>query len=87
MGHPIWTHQFASEQLCEDMRRAIAEQCPGMPMRGDIEGGDTWREQLARIETEIGPTVRIRKGSGLTEMLPTDGIPDHLKDKTITVKV
>jgi len=30
--------------------------------------------------------VRIRKGDALTAMLPTDGIPDHLKDKTIILE-
>jgi len=81
MGHPIWTHQFPS--LEADMRRAILEQCPGMPT--ELEGGPTWREQLAKIEADIGPTVRIRKGGGLTAMLPQDGIPDHLKDNLIVV--
>src|SRR5690348_5787624 len=31
MGHPIWTHHFADKQLVGDMKRRIAEQCPGMP--------------------------------------------------------
>lgn len=84
MGHPIWTHHFADKQLCAEMQRVIAEQCPGMPT--ELEGGETWREQLAAVEADIGKTVRIRKGGGLTAMLPTDGIPDHLKDKTITVQ-
>ena len=30
--------------------------------------------------------VKIRKGGGLTAMLPTDGIPDHLKDNIIVVE-
>ena len=84
MGHSIWTHHFADRTLCSEMKRAIAEQCPGMPT--EAEGGDTWRDQLAKIESDIGPTVRIRKGGGLTAMLPTDGIPNHLKDKTITIE-
>jgi hypothetical protein len=86
MGHPIWTHHFASQELNDEMRRTIAEQCPGMPT--DIEGvtKDNYLEKLAAIEAEIGKTVRIRKGGGLTAMLPTDGIPDHLKDKTICIK-
>lgn len=83
MGHPIWTHHFASKELSADMCRAIAEQCPGMPMAGDIEGGPTWREQLAKIVAEIGPTVHIRKGSGLTAMLPTDGIPEGIEVITV----
>jgi hypothetical protein len=91
MGHPIWTHQFGSEQLCEDMRRTIADQCPGMPLRGangdarDVNG-DNYLEYVAKLEAEIGKTVTIRKGGGLTAMLPTDGIPEHLKDSAITVR-
>ncbi len=84
MGHPIWTHHFADKQLCDDMKRTIAEQCPGMPT--ELEGGPTWRAQLAEIESKFGKTVRIRKGSGLTAMLPTDGIPDHVKVATIVVR-
>lgn len=88
MGHPIWTHHFASDQLNEDMRRAIAEQCPGMWTREQTEGvtRENWQEYCAKLEAEFGPTVRIRKGSGLTAMLPTDGIPDHIKGKTIVVE-
>lgn len=88
MGHPIWTHHFASKQLWEEMQRTIAEQCPGMPM-STPEGvtKDNYLEYVAWLEAEHGKTVKIRKGGGLTAMLPTDGIPDHLKDKTIIVKV
>jgi hypothetical protein len=87
MGHPIWTHHFADDTLNAEMQRTIAEQCPGMPT--EIEGvtKDNYLEKLAAIEAKIGKTVRIRKGGGLTAMLPTDGIPEHLKDKTITIKV
>lgn len=86
MGHPIWTHHFGSKALWKEMQRTIAGQCPGMPT--EIEGAnkDNYLEKLSEIELAIGKTVRIRKGSGLTAMLPTDGIPDHLKDKTIIVR-
>lgn len=83
MGHPIWTHHFANKELWHEMQRTVLEQCPGMPT--DIPEGK-WREEGARLEKEFGPTVNIRKGAGLTAMLPTDGIPDHLKDETIFVK-
>jgi hypothetical protein len=87
MGHPIWTHHFADHALTSEMKRTIAEQCPGMPT--EIEGvtKDNYLTKLVAIEAEIGKTVRIRKGGGLTAMLPTDGIPDHLKDKTVMIKV
>ena len=85
MGHPIWTHHFASEELCKEMRRAVLEQCPGMPT--DLPGTDAsnYLAKAAAIEAELGKTVRVRKGGGLTAMLPTDGIPDHLKDRTILI--
>jgi hypothetical protein len=87
MGHPIWTHHFASEQLSSDMRRMIAEQCPGMPIGNSDITSDNYIAKTAEIEQAIGKTVRIRQGGGLTAMLPTDGIPDHLKDHTIVVEV
>jgi hypothetical protein len=87
MGHPIWTHHFASEELWSDLRRMLLEQCPGLPTEDHGITKENYKEKLAALEAEIGPTVRIRKGDGLTAMLPTDGIPDHLKDKTIVLKV
>ncbi len=86
MGHPIWNHHFANKELFQEMRRTIAEQCPGMPTELDGVTNDNYRDCIARIEADIGPMVTIRKGGGLTAMLPTDGIPDHLKDKTIVVE-
>ena len=43
------------------------------------------KEFKAKLEVDIGQIVTIRKGGGLTAMLPTDGIPDHLKDHTLTI--
>lgn len=85
MGHPIWTHHFADKMLTEEMKWTIAEQCPGMPTDIEDVTKENYLEKLAEIEAAIGKTVRIRKGGGLTAMLPTDGIPGHLKDKTICV--
>jgi hypothetical protein len=81
MGHPIWTHQLP--KLADAIKRAIVEQYPNVPTK--IEGvvtKDNYLQKIAEIESEIGTTLKIRKGSGLTAMLPTDGIPDRLKDKT-----
>jgi hypothetical protein len=87
MGHPIFTHHFADRTLTEEMKRTIVEQCPGMPTEIEDVTSENYLEKLAVIEAAMGKTVRIRKGGGLTAMLPTDGIPDHLRDKTIIVKV
>lgn len=86
MGHPIWTHHFASQTIRDEIQKTILEQCPGMPT--DIEGvtKDNWREHAARLEAEFGPTVKIRRGGGTTAMGPMDGLPDHLKDNAIVIK-
>jgi len=86
MGHPIWTHHFADETLVSEMKKAIADQCPGMPTSVEGVTKDNYLQKLAEIESEIGETVKIRKGGGLTAMLPSDGIPDHLKGNTIFLK-
>jgi len=87
MGHSIWTHQFGSKEFHDEMRRAVLEQCPGMPIDAPGITKDNWPEFKAKLEGELGAVVKIRKGGGLTAMLPTDGIPDHLKDNTIMVAV
>jgi hypothetical protein len=81
MGHPIWTHQFASKDLWQDMQRTVLAQCSEMPTELLDVTKDNYKERIAALESEFGKTVKIRKGSGLTAMLPTDGILDHLKDK------
>lgn len=88
MGHPIWTHHFASKELWKEMQQTILSQCPGMPTEFPSEiGSENWPEFKAKLEAEFGPVVKIKKGDGLTAMLPTDGIPDRLKDKTIFVEI
>ena len=88
MGHPIWTHHLASKELWGEMQKTIIEQCPDVPT-ADIDGvpAENVHEHIARLENDLGPMIRIRRGGGLTAMLPTDGIPDHLKNNTIMVSV
>lgn len=86
MGHPIWTHHFGDKGLCEEMQKTVIEQCPGIPIDAASVTKDNWQEFKAKLIAELGKTVRIRKGGGLTAMLPTDGLPDHLKDNAIIVR-
>jgi hypothetical protein len=79
MGHPIWTHHFASKELWQDMQKTVLSQCPGMPTELPGVNKTNYLEKMAEIVAEYGPTQTIRRGSGLTAMLPTDGIPDHAK--------
>lgn len=85
MGHPIWTHHFGSKDLWKEMQQTVLAQCPGMPIDAPGITKDNWPAFAEKLEAELGKVVKIRKGGGLTAMLPTDGIPDHLKDHTIMV--
>lgn len=79
MGHPIWTHHFADKTLWREMQAAILEQAPGFPT--DLEGvnKENYLERADDLDAQLGDVVAIRKGSGLTARLPTDGIPDHVQ--------
>lgn len=87
MGHPIWTHHFADKDLWRSMKAAIDAQCPGMPGEEWAITKENYLEKLALLEAEVGTAQTIRKGDGITAMLPTDGIPAHLKDKAIVIGV
>lgn len=86
MGHPIWTHHFADKTLAEEMRKTILAQVPSMPVEIVGVTKNNYRSKLADIEAVVGATVTLRRGGGLTAMLPTDGIPERLRDKTIVIK-
>lgn len=83
LGHPVFTHQFP--MLRDDMKRAILSQHPMLPLSLDDCTQDNWREKLAEIEAAFGKTLSITKGSGLTNLLPTDGIPDHVEVITVNL--
>ncbi|MGY3590391.1 hypothetical protein ACVIGB_010027 [Bradyrhizobium sp. USDA 4341] len=88
MGHPICTHHFGSRDIWKEMQRTVLEQCPGMPT--DAAPGidaTNYVGFVVKLEAEIGKAVKIRKGDGLTAMLPTDGIPERLNGRTIIVEV
>jgi hypothetical protein len=78
MGHPIWTHHFASKDLLRDIKGTILAQCPGLPMEVEGVTAENYRAYVAKLVAEFGEKQTIRKGDGLTAMLPTDGIPDHV---------
>lgn len=62
MGHPIWTHHFASKDLWKEMQQTILSQCPGMPTEFPTEiNRENWPEFKAVLEAEFGPVVKIKK--------------------------
>lgn len=87
MGSPIWTHQFADKNLAAQMRQTVLAQAPAMPTKIEGVTPENYMTKVAEIEAIVGPTVTLKRGGGLAAMLPTDGIPDHLKDKTVAIKI
>jgi hypothetical protein len=75
MGHPIWTHHFASKDLWKAMQRKVLEQRPDMPTEVDCNP-QNYLAKVAEIELKVGATVVIRRGDGETAMHPLEGIPD-----------
>jgi hypothetical protein len=73
MGHPIWTHHFASKGLWKDMQEAVLEQHPKMPVAlGRVSKGN-YLAKVAELEAAFGKHVTIRKGSlyGIPVLLVT----------------
>lgn len=51
-------------------------QFPDMPTKIEGCNRDNWRKFADEIEAKFGKLVSVRKGDGLTALLPTDGIPE-----------
>ena len=63
MGHPIWTHHFAKEELWREMQKTILEQCPGMPTDAPGITKDNRPAFITKLKTDLGKIVK--KGCGL----------------------
>jgi len=86
MGHPIWTHHFASKDLWYRMSESLRSQHPQLPTDADLEDvtKENYRERLAELEGRLGKVLTIKRGDGSTAKHPLDGIP---ADKhVITIK-
>lgn len=75
MGHPIWTHHFANADLWVKMKRAVFEQCPGMPAVMEGVTPENVQEKIAALVADLGSVATLRKGNGDTALHPLDGIP------------
>lgn len=84
MGHPIY--HFGNADFNAEIRAELAKQCPGLPTPGDAKAVNVsnWQKYLARWVDELGPTIKLRQGSGLTAMLPEAGI-DPAKTTVIRI--
>lgn len=69
MGHPIWSHEFASKPLWELMKSKLLEQHPGLPRDADGVTEGSWRQFLEAACAALGESLTIVKGS---EVRPSD---------------
>ena len=89
MGHPVWTHEFASEPLWAEMRRRV------LAVRADL--ADITEEQIpsskenltARMDAAIarfGATVDLPSGDAVRTKSPMETLAEIAPGKpTITV--
>jgi len=71
MGHPIWTHEFASKPFWDQMRSKLLEQHPKLPIdRPEGTGEENWREWLDQLVAELGAELTITKGEEVREADP-----------------
>ena len=61
MGHPIWTHEFASKPMWALMKSKLLEQHPGLPVDAE-ESVEDWQGYLAAACAKFGETLTITKG-------------------------
>lgn len=60
MGHPIWTHQFASRELVAAMEKALVQQLPELASTdASAVTTDNWEQFRDREIARLGPTLIV----------------------------
>jgi hypothetical protein len=63
MGHPIWTHEFASEAMWGLMKMKVREQHPDLPDEApEWVERDTWEKWRDQLVAQFGATRELTKG-------------------------
>lgn len=62
MGHPVWSHEFASKPMWDLMKLKLLEQHPCLPTDSKGVTKDTWQDFLAAACAKFGETLTITKG-------------------------
>jgi hypothetical protein len=63
MGHPIWTHEFASKPMWDVMKSKLLEQHPTLPAAvPEGTGESNWQRWRDSLVAQFGATLPIAKG-------------------------
>jgi len=66
LGHSVWTHELADDDVFQRMSDAIRRQMPDMPSRGAMsQESATWQQLAADLVTRHGETVSLARGAGV----------------------
>lgn len=73
LGHPIWTHEFADEQLHARLKKAVFDQYPTIATTVWIDGSD-WKKWLAKQVKHLGASFTILKGKAERSEHPLESL-------------
>jgi hypothetical protein len=62
MGHPIWTHEFASKDVWTKLRDKVLKQLPDWPSWKSEWKEAGWNYYIKQLEAKYGPEVEIEGG-------------------------
>jgi len=88
MGYPIWTHEFASQVLWEDMRENVLRQHPKLALAGDageVSDPETARAFMDKWTPVFGETLVLTKGDGERGASPLETFREMAPDKPVIV--
>lgn len=86
LGHPIWTHEFASKDLWKIMRASVLTQHPQLK-KTDTKGinRDNYQERLAAFELTFGKTLKLTCVSHVRNESPLKSLERIATNKPIII--
>lgn len=88
MGHSIWTHEFASQPLWDEMRRRVlaAHPQPAGIDEADIpDSPGNAPERLARVVARFGATIDLPRGETRRDRSPLETLAEVAPGKPVVV--
>jgi hypothetical protein len=85
IGHPVWTHEFASETLWQAMRAKVLEQHPDLDVDVEHVTKDNWRDVVAKLVADLGESRELRQGTDERTKTPIETLQEIRPDAQIIV--
>ena len=85
LGHPVWTHEFASKPLWDRMKAKLLEQHPDIPTETPDDVETNWQAYRDRLIDELGESREIVKGSDERGKGPIETLRELRSDAEVIV--